>query len=523
MSRTLSSISPNTAYVSPNQLVTAQLATNVGFNPNDYVYAYGNNQVGNLGSTIGVGLVSTFIAGTRVNGAVQTGFAPTAVMSGPYSATATYTGATRTQGTIFQATTNFSTNNATTLRTCVLSSGNIAAIFRDSTAGDLKIAVFTNAGASVKAATTISSQTSAGATGSALSISAMTDGGFVVAYTSNVQCFYQRFNSAGNTVVSETALPSNLASALSHLNIAAGLGGGFAIVGNGTNGQLYFQAYSSSNTYITELAIGNASTVTFNAIVGLSNGNFAVGAMQSSNVFNIALVSASATQIQQLTSVTNGTNEQFNMAAYEGGFVSVFRSPFDAMVRLSSHTNSGTTVSSGITNGISSANPSVCVGENNIAYVMFLNNNTGVFNIAPYNSINSGMTLGTIFSTSGYTPGNYTSNNLYSALNGSLYYGAFFSSRASFTTINYNTYTQNTTVLSNTSFYTPTNGYYFLGIGATTAAANSSGLIYTNGGIALPSTYPSVSTGYAFDYQSNSYWAQRGTINGRAINLQGAQ
>ena len=127
MSRALSLIAPTTGYASPNQLVTAQLATNVGFNPNDYVYAYGNNQVGNLGSTIGVGLVSTFIAGTRVNGAVQTGFSPTSVMSGPYSATATYTGTTRSQAAVYQAFTNVNTNNTNSaMRSCTLNNGNLS-------------------------------------------------------------------------------------------------------------------------------------------------------------------------------------------------------------------------------------------------------------------------------------------------------------------------------------------------------------------------------------------------------------
>jgi hypothetical protein len=525
MSRALSLIAPTTGYASPNQLVTAQLATNVGFNPNDYVYAYGNNQVGNLGSTIGVGLVSTYIAGTRVNGAVQTGFTPTSVMSGPYSASATYTGTTRTQNTIFQAFTNVSANNASTLKSCVLNNGNIALVFRDSVANDLKIAVFTNAGASVKAATTISTQTSAGVQNLALGISAMTDGGFVVCYTSTSLSYFQRFDSAGTVTASETALSGTLNSAQNYMSIAAGVNGGFGIVGNNSNQQVYGQSYSSSNAYLGQLTLTSSSNGYDNGIVGLSNGNYAIGVNSFSNNISYAIMSASATEVLARQSINNSPNESFNMAAYDGGFIMSNRNTANSNGRLISISNNGTIISTGVANGFSSTLIQVCVGaENNSAYMIVLNNNTGLFNVSRFTSINSSaIALSSQSDISGFSPSNYLYNNFYNALNGSLYFAAFNSSKPAFITINQATYTQNTTTLTNTGFYTPTNGYYFLGIGATTAAAGSSGLIYTNGGIALPSTYPSVSTGYAFDYQSNSYWAQRGTINGRAINLQGAQ
>lgn len=523
MSRAISLIAPTTGYASPNQLVTAQLATNVGFNPNDYVYAYGNNQVGNLGSTIGVGLVSTYIAGTRVNGAVQTGFTPTSVMSGPYSASATYTGTTRTQGAIFQAFTNVSANNSGNPKSCVLNNGNIALVFRDTIASDLKIAIYTNSGTSVLAATTISTQTSAGAGGSSLSISAMTDGGFVVCYTSNANSYFQRFNSVGTVTAAETVITGTITSAQTHLMVAAGAGGGFGIVGNNSNQQSYVVTYSSSNVYLGQATITGATNTYDNAIVGLTNGNYGVGFNQNANSLYFAVVSASASIVVSWTNINNSVNEQFNIAAYDGGFIISNRNPNNSQFRLVSVSNSGSIITSGTTNSISAAWPSVCVGENNTAYVMFINNSTGQWNISKYNLINSSPTLEYTSVVTGFSPNNYTSANLYNALNGSLYYAALNASKPAFITINQATYTQNTTTLTNTGFYTPSNGYYLLGIGATTAAAGGAGLIYTNGGIVLPSTYPSVTTGYAFDYQSNSYWAQRGTINGRAINLQGAQ
>ena len=523
MSRALSLIAPTTGYASPNQLVTAQLATNVGFNPNDYVYAYGNNQVGNLGSTIGVGLVSTYIAGTRVNGAVQTGFTPTSVMSGPYSASATYTGTTRTQGNLLTTTTNFSNNTTGSLQqSCVLNNGNIAAVFRDATASDLKISVYTSAGVSVKVATTISTQTSAGA--GALAISSMLDGGFVVVYTSNVSTYFQRFDSSGTVYTAETVVSGTMASQQGNLSVAGGTNGGFAINGNNSNAQSYMASYSSSSTYLGQVTITSATNTYQNAIAGLTNGNYALAFHQNANTLYYAIVSSSPAIVVSWTSITNCVNESVGMAAYDGGFVITNRNPSNSQFRLVSVTNSGSVLNSGLTNNFTSGYSSVCIAEDNTAYVFVQNTSSGAYTICKYTSINSSaMVLNSTFTINSFTPTQYTFNNLSNALNGSLYYSFGASGKASFVTINQATYTQNTTTLTNTGFYTPTNGYYLLGIGATTAAAGSSGLIYTNGGIALPSTYPSVSTGYAFDYQSNSYWAQRGTINGRTINLQGAQ
>lgn len=526
MSRALSLISPTTGYVSPGQLVTAQLATNVGFNVNDYVYSYGNNQIGNLGSTIGVGLNSTYIAGLKVNGFVQTGFTPTAVMSGPFTATATYTGTTRTRGAIFQAFTNFTANSSNSnVKSCVLNNGNIAAVFRETT--DLKLAIFTNAGVSVKAATTIASTSSAGSTTNALGISAMTDGGFVVCFTDASNSKYMRFDSAGTTTVSATNLESSLATPQNFLSIAAGSNGGFAVAGNNSNAQLAVSSYSSLNVHQGQISSsmgGSTGNSSNNAIVGLSNGNFAVGYIETNNT-RFLIITPSLSIVVSDTSITSALNEPFNMAAYDSGFIVSNRNPSNNQGRVCSVSNSGIIFSTGTTNNVTSTVVNVCVGaENNTAYMVFLNNTTGFWTLCTFTSINStSIALASTDTITGFSPNNYFQNNLSNAQNGAVYFAAFNAGKPAFITINQATYTQNTTTLTNLNLYTPTNGFYFLGIGATTAAAGTAGLIYTNGGISLPATYPSVSTGYAFDYQSNSFWAQRGNINGRTINLQGAQ
>jgi hypothetical protein len=523
MSRTLSLISPAGQYASPNQLVTAQIATNVGFNANDYVYAYGNNQVGSLGATIPVGTALTFVAGKKITGGVQS-FAPTSVMAGPYSASATYTGATRTRGNVFQGPSNISANNVSLAKHCVLNNGNIAVVFRDTTDNNYtKWAVFTNSGTTIKAPEILSFQGQVGQDENTISISGMADGGFVIGFTTdNSSNRFSRFTSNGTRTIDQQILVNNLATYRTNFHVAGLSNGGFAFVGNNSAQQTFVASYSSSNAYIGELSISGATSTYVNGIVGLSNGNIAVVMNHNSSSFYYTILTPSLSVVFPWTSVNNLSNNPFSLAAFDTGFIVGHRNPNNGYCRLISITNNGSVISSGVEAYQSNSTfIGVAIGDNNTAYLLQA---SGSWFVTKYVDINlPSMKVETTFTVNGYTPGNYQADNFYSALNGSYSNVGMFSNIAKITTIDVETYTQNTTVLTNQGLYTPPNGYYFLGVAATTAAANSSGLVYTNGGIALPSTYPSVTTGYAFDYQSNGYWSQRGTINGRAINLQGAQ
>lgn len=526
MSRTLSLISPAGQYASPNQLVTAQIATNVGFNANDYVYAYGNNQVGSLGATIGLGAVSTFVAGTRVNGAAASGFSPTSVMSGPYSATGTYTGTTRTIGGIFQATTNVSTQNANGAKQCILNNGNLAILFLDNDNAYLYMTVVTQAGVTIKAATFVSGQGSLGM--ATASISAMADGGFIIVFSNSSDCRYARYDSLGNTLVSQTVLQGTFASPQSYLNAVGTKGGGWMVIGHGGGSQVYVQSYSPTNSYLGQISVASATSGYYGNIVALSDGNCAISWSQGSSSLIYAIISPSLVEVKPYTFL-HSTGNFTSMAAYDGGFVLSTPSGNTGEVTTSSVSNSGTTLKSDLRTGVmpsgAAGQINICISsENNVANLM-IRASGGTWVLAKLTSINStAMALGTQTTLSTYSLTYASANNTFvNALNGSLCHVSLNSNKPAITSFNQDTYTQNTTVLTNQGLYTPPNGYYFLGIAATTAAANGSGLVYTNGGIALPSTYPSVTTGYAFDYQSNSYWAQRGTINGRAINLQGAQ
>ena len=525
MSRTLSLISPAGQYASPNQLVTAQIATNVGFNANDYVYAYGNNQVGNLGSTIGLGAVSTFIAGTKISGAIASGFAPTAVMAGPYSATGLYTAATRTQGDVFQVTTDVTTMTASGARQCVLNNGNLAVLFLDNINAYLYICVITPSGTIIKTPTFVSAQGGLNLNTSS-SISAMADGGFIVVFSTTSDCRYVRFNSVGNVLVNQTVLNGNFASSQQFLTAAGVKGGGWMVVGHGGNAQMFVQSYSSTNSYVGQISVTNASQSYWNSIVALSNGNCAVCGNFANTTLNYAIITPSLVEVKTFTGLySNGS--PISMAAYDTGFVVATRNN-NGFGTLSSVSNDGTILKNNLQSNVSvpgnTGDVNVCVSaENNVVNMMAKNNSNQWF-IQKYTSINSSsMALGTLIGLTYSLTYSNSIDTFFNALNGSLCHVSLNSNKPAITTFNQDTYTQNTTVLTNQGLYTPPNGYYFLGIAATTAAANSSGLVYTNGGIALPSTYPSVTTGYAFDYQGSGLWAQRGTINGRAINLQGAQ
>ena len=525
MSRTLSLISPAGQYASPNQLVTAPIATNVGFNANDYVYAYGNNQVGSLGATIGLGAVSTFTSGIKISGAVANGFAPTSVMAGPYSATGTYTAATRTQGAVFQATIDVSTLLASGAKQCLLNNGNLAILFLDTASNYFYMTVVTQAGVSIKAATFVSAQGSLNM--ATASISAMADGGFIIVFTTGSDCRYARYDSLGNTLVNQTVLNGTFASTQSFLAATGVKGGGWMVVGHSTAAQIIVQSYSSTNTYLGQINITSGTSGYYSNIVGLSDGNCAISWAQSASTLNYAIITPALVEIKTATGL-HSCGTWASLAAYEGGFLLATVSGNTGEATMTSVTNTGTTLKNDLRSGYTTAGTNgsvqVCISIENNSANMLIRTSGSLWIIYKYTAVNSSsMALGTQVTLT--YPATYSNsiNSFVNALNGSLSHVSLNSNRPAITSFNQDTYTQNTTVLTNQGLYTPPNGYYFLGIAATTAPANGSGLVYTNGGIALPSTYPLVTTGYAFDYQSNGYWAQRGTINGRAINLQGAQ
>jgi hypothetical protein len=100
---------------------------------------------------------------------------------------------------------------------------------------------------------------------------------------------------------------------------------------------------------------------------------------------------------------------------------------------------------------------------------------------------------------------------------------------ASFTTAYSATYTNGVTLLTGVTSYTPSNGYYLLGVSLTTAAAGSTGMVATNGSANLFNTYPVLPSNILFDSTGTAFTArsainaQRGNVIGTNVTLRGLE
>jgi hypothetical protein len=85
--------------------------------------------------------------------------------------------------------------------------------------------------------------------------------------------------------------------------------------------------------------------------------------------------------------------------------------------------------------------------------------------------------------------------------------------------------TNGSTVLTGNS-YTPSTGYYLIGVAATTAAANATGQVITNGTAQLGSTYPTATTPIYYSFQSTAgspFIPQRGVVSNTTVTLKGLE
>lgn len=523
MSRSVSPIPTNVPVSSGTQVVTP-MYTDTAVTAGDYIYMYGTGTMGTKSATVGLGVNTTWIAGTAQYGYTQTGVNFRSVSYSPLYDQGLYTDATRTVANTYQSDTAISSTTGVNLwDSCVLNNGNIAMVYCVSGTINFYISIYTPAGVQVKAQTTI-----VNSTGTNAYISAMADGGFVVAYynTSSITVCIQRFDSLGNTLLGNTTLSVNW----SMYSIAALKNGSYVVAGGTGGAQLLFIIISSNNV------IGSTQTVTSATLtdnvnaVGLTNGNFVLSYNRSGTTANYAIFTSSGSAVLAQTNSGVGANTSIapRVCALETGFAMSLM-PNGAFSGIRTFNNSGTARGTLAYTGTSYPYSGICAGQNNTVYVILkLSGTTTPFLLYIANTTD---TVPTFVSLTTVSPSftnivvAYTNFTLPNCLNGSVFvpYRNTSTTLLSFQTINIDTYTQNVTTLTGAN-YTPATNYYFLGVAASSAAAGGTINVITNGNATLPSTYPSVTSSIAFDYQNGaSSSAQRGTIIGRTIALKGLE
>jgi hypothetical protein len=174
----------------------------------------------------------------------------------------------------------------------------------------------------------------------------------------------------------------------------------------------------------------------------------------------------------------------------------------------------------GTSASIGSTNNGGCV-------IVYRNTSSGNLVFYTYNSATALITNGTL--VSGNT-GDFTLG--VSAFPGGSFafaYSAVTTGYASFGSAYTATYTNGVTVLTNSASYTPSNGYYVLGVSLTTAAAGSTGMVATNGSANLAASYPVLPSNILFDSTGTAFTArsainaQRGNVIGTNVTLRGLE
>jgi len=525
MSRSVSSVPTNVPVSSGTQVVTP-MYTDTAVTAGDYIYMYGTGTMGAKSATVGLGTNTTWIAGTAQYGYTQTGINSRSVSYSPLYDQGLYTDATRTVANTYQsdtAITNIAGINQCS--SCVLNNGNIAVAYSLITASDIYIAIYTPSGTAIKAQTSITSVTASPA-----SISAMADGGFVVVYynsptsTTNIQ----RFDSVGNTLLGSTSL----AVTWGMYRIAALKDGSYVVAGATSNAtQLYFIIISSSNVIGSPQTVSSATSTDSVEVAGLTNGNFVLSynRLTTTAFYAIFTSSGSAVLAQTNSGIGANTDTAPRLCVLSTGFA-ILLMPAGQFTGIRTFNNSGTARGTlTYTPGGSYSVTGICAGQNNKIYIiLILNGTAGPLQLYIANGTDTTPTFGSLTTVSpSFTSiiafGSVIPTN--NCLNGaiSVVYRNTSTTLLSFQTINIDTYTQNVTPLTGAN-YTPATNYYFLGVAASSAAAGGTINVITNGNATLPSTYPSVTSSIAFDYQNGaSSSAQRGTIIGRTIALKGLE
>ena len=534
MSRTAPAIT-TTLPVAPGTSVVTPMYTSVGFNAGDYVYQYGANLVGwPKGSTVGVGVGTTSIAGATYTGFVQTSDSR-AVSYGPFTDTTTYSGATVTAGqTIVSPTTLSSAYAGGNTKCAVLTGGNVAYVYRTA-ANTITGAIYNSAG--VLQGSTVTITTDCNFTSKSFSICALSDGGYIVAWLSfaSGNAVYSRVNSSNTvTLSSQNVTGSNTVSVYcaATQNYYAF---SFHTADGGSQAQL--KIYTMSNS-TTGTFTGSFTGVYNTACAGTNADTFYMGVNDTgASTFYIYHIDAGATVLGSISTIS-ATNSYSYIAAcgsttnstyagnYSAWFIAANSSGQLSSVRV--YASTATTPSRVITNqSVGFGIVAAASANNGDAVVTYTDSSTGHLKYMILNAggsqTSSGTLIAGVVSSNNIGAGGFTGNKF------AYGYGAAGTNYPTLQTAWGASYTTGVTVLTGATSYTPANGYYLLGVALTTAAAGATGMVATNGSANLGASYPNVTSNVLFDYTGTSFTARsainanRGNVIGTNVTLRGLE
>jgi len=537
MSRSAPAIT-STLPVAPGTSVVTPMYTSVGFNAGDYVYQYGANLVGwPKGATVNMGPENTSIAGATYTGFKQVSESRS-VSYGPFTDQILYSGTTNTVGQIIVSPTTLSgtTYSTGSSRCCTLTDGRIAYAYRTA-ASTVVSAIYSAAGVLQGSVTTLSTFASGLSGTSTFSMCALSDGGFIVAYYNNdlnagVFC---RLNSSNVMTVNNAIIYASSPYSL------------MACATQGAYGFSYHTSPGSSGATFKTYSMGNTNTGTFNYSGSSVYSTGCAGTNSNTFVFVVADAGISDTRFYHLNTSTSqlgsygsygsayssgtpimgcgSTANSIYLGAYAANFA--FLNAASQVIIARAYATSASTLTVDANNMGSIATNFALGSINNGGCVLAFRNSGGALAYATYNAavqqvatgqLAAGSIVDTPLGVSGIAGGSLAFS-----------FAAPSSGYASFGSAYSATYTNGVTLLTGATSYTPSNGYYLLGVSLTTAAAGSTGMVATNGSANLFNTYPVLPSNILFDSTGTAFTArsainaQRGNVIGTNVTLRGLE
>ena len=531
----------STLPVAPGTSVVTPMYTSVGFNAGDYVYQYGANLVGwPKGATTGMSAENSLIGGTVVTAFKQT-LDSRSVSYGPFIDQITYAGTTNTTGQIVVSPTTLSgtTFASGDSRCAVLTDGRVAYAYRTG-ANTLTTAIYSAAG--VLQGSTQQLTTQFNPNRRTFTMCALPDGGFIVGWYDNTagNARYSRLNSSNGLVVSDAIIVGSFVNGL----CAAATQSYYAFSYHvDASSQAHIKSYTVSGSSALGTYTLSQNTFYASACAGTNSDTFYLAAGDSTNNSNyIAHVNGGSLgllgSLVNTSTYTNGftyagcgsTANSTYSGAYAATFLLNNSSGQALIVRVYATTATTPTVTAsahsltGYTGNVPASIGSI---NNGACVLVYRNSINGDLRYQTFGASTSTINGGVLVSGNN---GDFTLG--VSGIPGGTFafaYSAATTGYSSFGSAYSATYTNGVTLMTNSTAYTPSNGYYVLGVALTTAAAGSTGMVATNGSANLSATYPVLPSNILFDSTGTAFTArsainaQRGNVIGTNVTLRGLE
>lgn len=547
MSRTITPNSSSSAPVAAGSTVISQVNTTTGFTAGDYVYTtptgVGTRTTGN----VFVGVDSPYVGTTFLSTGLQSSTFREASY-GPLVDQAVFTGSTRTLSNVIVAASTVVSTASSYNRSCTLANGNIVQMY--SQLANLYFRVIDTTGAVVVAQITLTT---------ALATSSLT-GNFACCtlVSGNIQFIYNvgtslsvttaQYSAAGAVVVAATARAITTVTNYANISMTALSGGGsIAVGGNGYTADIATPRglnFDSTGALVSQGNLNSSGSQRYLPIVGLpasygtniwavfyQNITTGSGALYCNIYTNLSSVANVPNTASGRTCTLNAEGTfnptfttdgyivgiQYSSGSYPNKFLYTKTSETAGTLTFVSDAALTTTLASGTLSPLSNGGVSF-VGVTSAGAVF----------ISTATSSGTALTFGAAVQV------------LSSIASNIAYIGAFSSASANgVAVINYNAVTTNynTSIIAATipatngaflagNSYLPSNGYYLMGVAATTAGANATGQVITNGPAQLGSLYPSVTTTLYYSYQTTAgqpIFGQRGSVISTIATLKGLE